>query len=155
MIRLLLHDTTSVGNGLEHSLLLRFRGLREETLTSGFLTPHKVAPNGDLEIASGAFVFDWSNLDVLESVFDQLLCGVIMTPVTSAATILNGDRNGARTTNSIIHLFLDVWFSFIEESLASGLFAPHKLALHLDFKVSGLTLVLDCNNFRVCKFLLD
>lgn len=115
MIRLLLHDTTSVGNGLEHSLLLRFRGLREETLTSGFLTPHKVAPNGDLEIASGAFVFDWSNLDVLESVFDQLLCGVIMTPVTSAATILNGDRNGARTTNSIIHLFLDVWFSFIEE----------------------------------------
>lgn len=137
MIRLLLHDATSIGNGLEHSFLFGFRSLREETLTSGFLTPHKIAPNGDLEIAGGAFVFDWSNLDVLESVFDQLLRGVIMTPVTSAATILNGDRNTTCTTNSVIHLFLDIWFRIIEEALASGLFAPHKLALHLDFKVSG------------------
>lgn len=165
MIILLLCDATGVGNGLEHSLLLGFRGLREETLTSSFLAPHKVAPDGDLKVASSACVFDWSDFDVLESVFDQLLRGVIMTPVTSASTILNGDRNtacsanGDRNTvcsaNGTIHLFLDTWLSFTEEALASCLLAPHKLALHLDLKVAGLTLVLDGNNFRVRKFLLD
>lgn len=155
MIILLLCDATGVGNGLEHSLLLGFRGFREETLTSGFLAPHKVAPDGDLKVASGACVFDWSDFDVLESVFDQLLRGVIMTPVTSASTILNGDRNTTCSANGTIHLFLDTWISFTEEALASCLLAPHKLALHLDLKVAGLTLVLDGNNFRVRKFLLD